>query len=85
MAGEERGSGMKDCRDCAKAELCTGAADVYPCRRWKPIECPNCGGRLSEIRFNGRTPVRHCFSCHMEIDIILKRPETPAGCFEGMA
>lgn len=29
-------------------------------------ECPFCGGRLSEIRTDGKDKWRHCYSCHFE-------------------
>lgn len=28
--------------------------------------CKRCGGRLSEIRTDGKTRWRHCYSCHAE-------------------
>lgn len=54
----------KDCRrqgnafDCS---VCKGEPMLFT-----PLRCKYCGGRLSEIRTNGKVPYRHCFSCHFE-------------------
>lgn len=77
---------MKDCRDCDNEERCGGAAqNEGSCPKWEPIPCPYCGGRLSEVRWNGRTPMRHCYSCHFEFAALVPRAETPEDCFGGMA
>lgn len=39
---------------------------VPPEERNKDMECPNCGGALSERRFHKGKAYRHCYSCHFE-------------------
>ena len=34
-----------------------------------PVRCPQCGGRLSEMRTNGPFPVVHCFSCNFDFAV----------------
>lgn len=36
------------------------------CGDWKPIQCPYCGGALSEIREHKGKKYRHCYACHFE-------------------
>ncbi len=57
----------KYCTDCIHYP------DSYTCEvcKGKPLffrekSCKLCGGRLSEVRTDGKKQWRHCFSCHME-------------------
>ena len=74
-------SNWKSCGNCAEEEsFCAkNPFFVMECVEygrdsWIPIDCPLCGGALSEIREHrmkvGNEEVirhyRHCFSCHME-------------------
>ena len=34
----------------------------------KPLRCRICGGKLSEIRTDGKHRWRHCYSCHFEFE-----------------
>lgn len=63
---------MNECDTCihnkgayCDAEACIGG-DGYEDNRVRT--CQFCGGRLSTIRYHEGKPIRHCFSCHMEIE-----------------
>lgn len=70
--------GVKSCDNCRRARgecifianpelkrIAEALVGGVPCD-WKPIECPNCGGALSELRFHRGKSYRHCYSCHFE-------------------
>ena len=67
----------KTCGNCADV-FCPFTEDKA-CESWLAIECPHCGGPLSELRKYryGGGPIRelaryhgkwyrHCYSCHAE-------------------
>ena len=43
--------------------------DMYKPKPEPVRYCKYCGGRLSEIRTDGRKSWRHCFSCHFEFEV----------------
>lgn len=57
--------GVKSCDNCG-VKGCSKSMSDEPCFAWERIECPNCGGALSELRFHRGKSYRHCYSCHFE-------------------
>lgn len=67
---------MPDCKTCVYYDdgvVCWGEAcadkDMYKPKPEPVRYCKYCGGRLSEIRTDGRKSWRHCFSCHFEFEV----------------
>ena len=61
---------MMDYRTCANCgAYCPYQAVTEDCKHWKPIQCPFCGGTLSEIREQGGKRLRHCYACHFEFEV----------------
>lgn len=59
---------MPKCEECLNWPNCDVPA-AGACILWHPIPCPMCAGRLSEVRWNGPEPVRHCYSCNFDFPI----------------
>lgn len=58
----------KSCDNCLSFEI-PGSLACDLCRDgdlWMKLDCPRCGGALSETRYHNGRPYRHCFSCHKE-------------------
>lgn len=62
--------GVKSCENCRNRDtdyvLCQYCENYKTHPAWSRIECPNCGGALSELRFHRGKAYRHCYSCHFE-------------------
>ena len=71
----------KSCGNCFLADDgdCTWlpSIDYKMCDKmfqmWTPIDCPKCGGILSEIREHKGKYYRHCYACHMETEVERKK------------
>lgn len=64
----------RSCANCKKQEcyrtlLSHNIETEKPCDGWEPIQCPYCGGAMSEIREHNGRRYRHCYSCHMEPEV----------------
>lgn len=63
---------MNECDTCVHnrgshcdAEACS-EGDAYEGRIYS---CPFCGGRLSTLREQGGSRLRHCYACHFEWEV----------------
>lgn len=64
--------GYKSCGNCGRGKECRYYTICIPQVNfplWEQIECPLCGGTLSEIRYHNDKKYRHCYACHFEFPI----------------
>ncbi len=66
----------KSCYSCGDIE-CAETLVLFPelmekpCSTWVKTPCPYCGGAMSEIKEHNGRCYRHCYSCHMEPEVVI--------------